>query len=40
MIGNYSGFSGFRLDTEEYSAYPYEKEFLFIEGLDVKVLEI
>ena len=37
---NYDGFKGFRLNQPEYSAFPYEEEFLLMEGIDVIVLAV
>ena len=37
---NYKSFSGFRLDKGDYSAFPYEQEYLFMEGLEVTILKV
>lgn len=39
-VQNYHGYHAFRLDDEKYSAYPYEKEFLLAEGVEVYVMKV
>jgi len=40
LIQNYYGFPGFRLTQENYSAFPYEQEYLLEEKMSTKVIEI
>ena len=40
LMKNYSGFSGVRLNKDQYSAFPSEEEFLIIEGSPATVLSI
>ena len=37
---NYKEFGGFRLNKPEYSAFPFEEEYLLMEGIDVWVLRV
>ena len=37
---NYSGYCGFRLNSEDYSAYPHECEFLLMDGIRFIVLKV
>jgi len=40
LIQNYGGLSAWRLNTEEYSAYPHEEEYLLKEAFQFDVLRI
>ena len=37
---NYEGFGGFRLNQPEYSAFPFEEEYLLMEGYPLWVLKV
>ena len=37
---NWWGFNGFRLNQPEYSAFPFEEEYLLMEGIPVRVLKV
>jgi len=37
---NHDGFDGFRLNDKRFSVFPYEQEFLLMEGFQVFVLEV
>jgi len=40
LMKNYSGFSGVRLNKDQYSAFPGEEEFLIVEGSPATVLAV
>ena len=39
-VVNFKGFSGFRMNSEDYSAHPHEQEYLFMEGARFVVLKV
>ena len=39
-LQNYTGFSGFRMNTGMFSAHPEEREILFMEGVQVAVMGV
>ena len=40
LLQNHIGFRGFRLNQPKYTPYPYEQEYLMMEGFEVKILNV
>ena len=40
VVNNYYGTCAFRMTDERFTAFPYEQEFLLVEGIKVRVLDI
>lgn len=40
LFKNFTGFNGVKLNKAEFSAYPYEEEFLLVGGIKIRILKV